>query len=189
LPDDDSFILERVAVIEDAAPGADAQSAVENLLGLEHMDRTIEHDLPALLAHIDPHGRVVPELIARRLADPLNTPTVEAVTKAARFAGWYGLGGIAWRTIASAACARLPEFAGDGEAEVRVYSRLRPQHLESWSGRSGELHPRWQEAIDAARKAFEAEADAGLRGFWQWRISGAERDLEIARGRLEEREI
>lgn len=189
LPDGDSFILERVAVAEDTAPGTDTQSAVEDLLALEHSDRTIGHDLPALLAHIDPHGRVVPELIAQRLTDPLRTPTVEAVTEAARFAGWYGLGGIAWRTIASAACARLPEFAGDAEAEAWVYSSLMPQRLESWSGRSGELHPRWQEAIDAAREAFEVEADAGLRGFWQWRISGAKRDLEIARGRLEERKI
>jgi hypothetical protein len=188
LPDDDSFILERVAVIEDAAPGADTQSAVRDLLALEHEDRTIAHDLPALLAHIDPHGRVAPELIARRLTDPLSTPTVEAITEAARFAGWYDLGGIAWRKIASAACARLSEFAGDAKAEPWVYSSLMSQRIESWSGTTGELHPRWQDAIDAARKALEAEVDSGLRGFWQWRISAAERDLEIARGRLEERE-
>jgi hypothetical protein len=189
LPDDDSFIMERVAVVGDATPEADTQRAVEDLLALEHADPSIEHDLPALFARIDPHGRAVPDLIARRLADPLSTPTVEAVTEAARFGGWYGLGSIAWRTIASAACARLPEFAGDAKAEAWVYSSLSSQHGEGWSGPAGQLHPRWQEAVDAARKAFEAETDAGLRGFWKWCISVAERDLEIARGRVEEREL
>jgi hypothetical protein len=189
LPDAESFIFKHVELIGDAEPSASARQAVIDLLALEHEDRTIEHDLPEVLVRIDPHGRLVPNLIAERLSDPLRTPTADAVAERARFAGWYAVGSDAWRKIAAAAAARLVEFEGDDQARNRVYSSLMSHRHEGWSGEYGKLHPRWQDAVDSARAKLDGEHDEGLRGFWQWCVEIAERRVEVERGRLEEREL
>jgi hypothetical protein len=60
--------------------------------------------------------------------------------------------------------------------------------MPSWSGPPGQVHPRWQEDVDDARRTLAEEQDPALRGFWEYCIAVAEERLEIERGRIEERE-
>jgi hypothetical protein len=76
----------------------------------------------------------------------------------------------------------------DDESRWRVYSQLRSHAMESWSGKAGEIHPRWQAAVDDARRALEQEQDPALRRYWEWALAVEQDRLEIERGRLEERD-
>jgi hypothetical protein len=186
LPDDESFLFEYVDEIPDAPPSDEARQIVAALFELEQQDMTIEHDLPEFLMHIDPHGRVVPSFIAARLADPLQCASTDEIAHTARAAGWYAIGSAPWRTIALVACNRASTL--DEQARWGVYSQLRSHHMESWSGKPGVVHPRWQDAVDEARRALQDEQEPVLRGYWDWSIAVAEERLEVERGRLEERE-
>ena len=186
LPDDESFIFDYVERIPDAPPSDEARQTVAAFFELEGRDVTIEFDLPEFLMNLDPHGRVVPDFIAARIVDPLQCASTDEIAHAARVAGWYAIGSPAWRTIASVACNRAAAF--DEQARWRVYSQLRSHHMESWSGTPGQVHPRWQGAVDEARRALENEQDQPLRGYWEWSIAVAQDRLEVERGRLEERE-
>lgn len=190
LPDERSFVFDQVELIGDGEPDADSRAAVGELFDLMQADGTIERDLPAFLARIDPHGRVVPHLFAGRIRDPLQTATLDGLCESARAAGWYPVGGEAWRTIASAACARLSSLVGENtDARGHVYSRLTSHHIQCFSGVAGQINPQWRTAIEEAQRALANEADDDLRGFWEWCVRMSERDLELERGRLEEGRI
>ncbi len=186
LPDDESLILEYVEPIPDAPPNAEARQVVAALFELEGRDITIENDLPQFLMNLDPHGRVVPDFVATRIADPLPCATIDEIAHAARAAGWYAIGSPAWRTIASVACRRAAPL--EEQDRWRIYSQLSSHHMESWSGKAGEIHPRWQAAVDDARHALADEQDELLRKYWEWSVTVAQDRLEVERGRLEERD-
>jgi hypothetical protein len=186
LPDNDSVVLDYVECIPDAPAADEARQVVAALFALEDRDVTIEMDLAEFVTTLDPYGRVVPDFIAARVADPLRCATADEVANAARAAGWYAVGSGPWRTIASAACRAVASV--EEEARERVYSALKSHRPETWSGRAGELHPRWQAAVAQGEGALLGEQDEGLRGFWKWMIAAAEDRLEVQRGWLEERE-
>src|SRR5262249_7710427 len=141
--------------------------------------------LPEIAVRLDPSGLVVPSLVAAKLADPLEAPDAASIVSWCRFAGWYGVGSSQWRTIAIAACKRI-DPAWDDSDRYGVYAALRSQHMQGWSGEIGKLHPRFQHAIDIARKALEEEAEDVLKEYWRWRIAVAEADLAHEKERLEE---
>jgi hypothetical protein len=186
LPDNESFILDYVERIPDAPPTDEARQVVGALFALEDRDVTIENDLPQFLMNLDPHGRVVPDFIAACIADPLQCATIDELAHSSRAAGWYTIGSQPWRTIAKVACRRAASL--EGEARWRVYSQLSSHHMESWSGKAGEIHPRWQAAVDDARRALADEEDDVLREYWEWSIAVAQDRLEVESGRIEERD-
>jgi hypothetical protein len=61
--------------------------------------------------------------------------------------------------------------------------------MQEWhTGTPGELHPRFLNAIDLAKRSLEEETNVVLKPFWEWRLELAERDLNRANGALEEGE-
>lgn len=187
LPGDDALLLRAVAPLPNEAPTPEAHAAVRELFAIAKEDATIGYYLPQLLAKLDPHGRVAPHVIAEKLQDVLDVPDAEAVRTWARFAGWRRHGSPAWRTIAIAACARVSPDWSDYDRNG-VYSSLRSQRMKGWSGTPGELHPRFHEAVDTAKKALADEQEPILKQYWEWTLKVAEYDLERAKAKLEEGE-
>lgn len=187
LPADDALIWHAVERLPDEEPTPDAIAAIAKLFDLAESDFTVEHYLGQTLARLDPHGRVAPHVVARRLGNILGAPDLDAIAKWASFAGWYAVGSPAWRVIARAACARVSEHASE-EERLMVFSSLRSHRMQTWSGKPGELHPRFQSAIDIAKKALAEESEPALAPYWEWRVKAAEHELEYEQGKLEERD-
>lgn len=186
IPDDDSALLRAVATIPDEAPSAETVQAMEALLAFNEGDLASSHGLPELLVRLDPHGRVLPGLLATKLADPLGGASVDQVVDSAEHARAYAIGTAPWRTIALAACRRVEVLAMAEKDRVRVYSCLTPRHSGPYGGAIDEIHPRWQAAVDDANAKLKAESEPELRAFWEWLLRCAEADLEHEKGRLEE---
>ncbi|MBL8624671.1 MAG: hypothetical protein JNK64_25410 [Myxococcales bacterium] len=188
LPSDDALIWRVVERLPDEEPTAEAVAAIARLFEIATTDTTVDYYLGQTLAKLDPHGRVGPQVVARRLADVLDVPDVDAICTWARLAGWYPIGSWPWRVIASAACARVFTDATDDE-RYTVFSALHSHRIQSWSGRPGELHPRFQSAVDDAKRSLDAETDPFLRPYWEWAVKVAEHHREREKGKLEEREL
>jgi hypothetical protein len=186
LPGDDALIWRVVERLPDEEPTPDAIAAITRLFEIAATETTVDYYLGQTLATLDPHGRVGPHMVASRLEDVLAVPDVDAIYAWARFAGWYAIGSRPWRVIARAACAHVFTDATDDE-RYTVYSALHSHRIQSWSGTPGELHPRFQSAIDAAKKSLDEETDPVLKPYWEWAVKVAEHHLERERGKLEER--
>ena len=185
LPAAGSPILEAVTHL-DAPPTPVEREVFTEILRLRSEDPTIEHHAAGFLAHLDPHGHVLPDLVCDALAvDGLD---LEAVVEWAEFGREYPENSQAWRRIGSRACRRVGEICGTDEARRRVYAALMPNGIRSFSGVPGVLHMRFQSAIDQFREALEREDEESLVPYWEERLRHAERRLEIAKGRIDEGE-
>ncbi len=188
LPNEEWSVLDILAEIADA-PTREEHEAFDELLRLGEQDATIAHYADDLLGRIDPHGRLLPDLVVSRASDHASTATAERLRDWARFASSYAVGSVPWRKIAVAVCRRLGDFEPSQDDRWRTYSRMTSYGYQSWSGTPGTLHPRWQDAVDRARTALETETEEMLKPFWEWRILCAQGDLDRERQRLEEREF
>ena len=186
MPGDTAPILHAVGQLNDEVHKTTARAAIEELFALAREDWTIDHQLPKLVTRLDPHGRVVPDIIAGKLLDVVLVPDVEAISEWASFAGWYSVRSPAWRTIAVAACTRIDSDWTD-EDRYRVFSCLESCEGGSWVGRPGKLHPRFQDAIDISSKAVMEETDAVLKPYWERQLFLAKLNMQREEGRLEER--
>jgi hypothetical protein len=187
LPSDDALVWRVVEQLPDGEPTSEAIAAIALLFEIATTETTVGYYLGQTLAKLDPHGRVGPHVVARRLADVLDSPDVDAICAWARFGGWYAIGSRPWRIIASAACARVFTDATDDERYM-VFSALHSHRIQSWSGKPGELHPRFQSAVDAAKKSLDEESHPVLKTYWEWALKVAEHDREREKGKLEEYE-
>jgi hypothetical protein len=187
VPGHDTYLVEIVESIPDRPATPDELAAIAGLMGFADADWTIEYHLPELLASLDPHGRAVAEIVVNHINDALMTSTVDALVGYSRFASRYSERSTAWRRIAVAACQRIEALRLGDEDRRRVYSSMLFNGVESWGGSPKDLHPRWQDAVDSAKKALDEETESVLRPFWQWRLENEQRQLEREKARLEER--
>lgn len=186
-PDDDSVLMEIVRHVPEAGATEDDVGAIEDLCTVAEGDPLGTHQLPQLLATLDPHGKIVPARVAAALNDRSREMEPAAVVDQSRFGGWYPNGSAAWRVIATAACERA-QADGLSEEDVRhMYSCLDKQGPQTWSGTGEDLHPRWLQAVREAQQALDAEQILVLQPFWEWKLRTAEAELERAKGTLEER--
>jgi hypothetical protein len=166
---------------------AEDLQAVRDLLRLAEQDMTVEFDLPDVLSTLDPDGKIVPNEIADKIESHA-TSSLDPLIELCKYGRSYPLNSLSWRKIATSACRRAEDLSLSEEDGHYVYDSLADStHSGSWSGPAGELHSRWQSAIDDAKRFLGEEAAPELMPLWRWRLECAERDLVIERGRLEER--
>ena len=188
LPPDGSCLFDAIASVPDQDPSREDVEAIADLFALAEEDGTVAHELPELLNHFDPFGRIVPDMIVERLADSLRAAGIEKIRDLGRFGGAYNMNSPAWRKIAVALCVRVHGLSVSAEERRYGYSSLVSRGPRHWSGTPvGTLHPRWQQAVDEAAKKLEDETDPVLRSFWEWRLYDARSTLEREKGHLEER--
>ena len=168
----------------DPESGAD-RAAAADMVGWHRTRPETGCWLPSVIATLDPTGAVFPPIVAGKIGSLRpGAGLSENLAGLAAQASKYEEGGGPWRAIAAPACeaaARLPQ----GERR-RIYASLTWSGPRSWGETPGELHPRWQTAIDAARKALGTEQDDRLKAYWVWKLGVAEAELRHERERLEE---
>jgi hypothetical protein len=158
-----------------------ALDAVRALLDLGDDHGTVGHYLPEVLRDVDPEGQVVPAHVAQRLGQ---ATVLEDARRLARIGGAYVVGGSAWRTIAKAALQSTA--AGSPDTRRALFGALTERGIRSFSGKPGEVPSVFTAAVDGARAALNAETDADLRPFWEWRLAGAEAELRDEQERAKE---
>lgn len=157
------------------------KDALDKALAFVSDDGTLGYYLPEVLRDIDPDGVAVPAAVATRA----NTAAgAEDVRRLARIGGAYAVNGSPWRTIALATIQAATPHGS--EALRSIYAALSERGIRSWSGAVGEVPAIFAAAVDKARAALEAELEADLRPFWQYRLALAEADLRAAEGRAKE---
>src|SRR5207244_5810942 len=107
--------FDAIASVPDEDPSRDDVEAVGDLFALADEDGTIAHELPELLNHFDPFGRIVPYMIVNRLGDPLRASGIKEITDLGRFGGAYGMNSPAWRKMAGALCIHVHGLGYDVE--------------------------------------------------------------------------
>lgn len=176
--------LSRFAATIDETEALTPQAAdsVDKLLDLVSDTGSVGYYLHGVLREVDPHGRVVPERVARRFAE---SDDPEIRWRLARICGAYTIGSAAWRTIAK------PVLASAAAAETlderrSFYSTLAERRSNSWTGTPGEVPAIFTAAVSSARKQLETETDHVFRPFWEWRLAVAEATLRDEEERAKE---
>ncbi len=124
---------------------------------------------------------MIPEAVAQRLRAATN---VEEAGRLARIAGAYAVGSAPWRTIAKAAL--RSGAGGSPDARRSFFGALAERGIRSFSGTPGEVPAVFVTAVENAKSALNAEADADLCPFWEWRLAGAEAELREEQERAKE---
>lgn len=179
-----------VRLIEVVRPGAvsgEHKSALQALLSFNLRRDSIGEVLPRYAARIDPEGVIVPAIVAEKLTALSEQGNAEELRLWSRYGAVYVEDTPAWRIIARSAC-EIAQRRFDQNTEGAIYLSLTGQDVETWSGPYGELHPPWQQAVDAAREAPSREADSVLRGFKTWKLAIAQAEYERWRGFHEEQQ-
>lgn len=162
-----------MSIDQTAAITPDVEDSVGKLLEFVSDAGSVGYYLHGVLRDVDPHGRVVPELVARRFAE---SDDQDMRWRLARIGGAFTIGSAGWRTIAKSVLARAAA-AGTPEERSSLYASLTERGPRSWSGTPGEVPAIFTAAVESARKRLEAEADDVFRPFWKWRLAAAEAEL------------
>lgn len=162
-----------MSIDQTAAITPDVEHSMGKLLEFVSDAGSVGYYLHGVLRDVDPHGRVVPELVARRFAE---SDDQEARWRLARIGGAFAIGSAAWRTIASPVLTRAAA-AETLEERRSLYTALTEHGPRSWSGTPGEVPAIFTAAVDSARQHLNAETDGVFRPFWEWRLAAAEAEL------------
>jgi hypothetical protein len=162
-----------MSIDQTAAITPEVQDSVGKLLAFVSDAGSVGYYLYGVLRDVDPHGRVVPELVARRFAE---SDDQDERWRLAQIGGAFAIGSAAWRTIAKPVLARAAA-ADTLEKRRSLYSALTEYGPRSWSGTRGEVPAIFIAAVDSARQRLEAEAEDVFRPFWEWRLAVAEAEL------------
>jgi hypothetical protein len=170
--------VQRVRPEDVAVP--EVRAAVGALIDLVSDNGTVGYHLPEVLHDVDPEGLLVPAEVARRI---VTASTDEASRRLARIAPAYVVGTPAWRTIAKAVLAQAPQ---DPDKRRHLFSALGERGVRTFSGTPGEVPVVFVSAAAEARRTLEAETDADLRPFWEWRLAIADAELREEEQRAKE---
>lgn len=168
------------------AQNPEDRAALERVLSWVGRDDEIGYAAPDLLSRLDPKGAVAPDVVATRLRAMSSVTPIDDVWRLARLGGYYVEGTPAWRTIAVPTTKLAREHASERD-QASLYGALKWHRAKSWSGRHGEFHPRWEQAVEDARRKRDSESDENVRAYFDWRLRLAEAELERERGLFEER--
>lgn len=170
----------RIDDVEGIAP--DTEDAMQQLVDLV-ADGRAGYDLPPALVYLDPHGRLVPAMVAARIVAANDR---RITSDLAEIGGAYGCGTPSWRMVARRALQRAAAAGCGNEERLLLYWALRDDKERSWSSKPGEVPALFVSAVDSAREHLANETDDVFRPFWQWRLEIAEHDLRNQEERAKE---
>lgn len=160
----------------DSAAFPDFDSLMEGLFSLHAHPYPVNYYLPEWIVRLDPSGFRIPDIVVQKLENLGDKRDYETIRLWARYGSQYFEGTPAWRKIALRV-ADLSSVVPDPKERRLTLSCLANQRIEGWSGRYGEFHPRWQEAVDRAEKLLVNESDRHLREFFQMKLDAAKESL------------
>jgi hypothetical protein len=172
LPSGDARLTQFVRPLESGQIEAE-RDAVRSLLDLRHESGGLGYYLPQYLADIDPHGLLVPQLVAQ--IAQAHVGNYEELHMCARIGGAYALGADSWSVIAVAVVRGARSF--DKQARVSIFLALGDPRPRTWSGDAGKVAPVFVSAVEDARLRERANQTPELAEFWRWRLDTAEAEL------------
>ena len=150
---------------------ADAE-AICRLLDFASDAGSISLYLHEILREVDPHGRVVPQEVARRIS---RTESADEAWRLARIGGGFSLDTPVWRTIARPVLARAAKVKRD--ERMFLYSALTDHEGRLSFGIPGEVPESFFQDVESARQRLEAETEEVFVPFWKWRLKVTEAEL------------
>ena len=160
-------------------------AAIDKVLTWVGREDQLGYSAPTVLTRLDGNGKLVPGLVESQLVAMSSGTKLEDIWNLARLGGHYVEGTAAWRKIAAPAC-KLARAEVEERNRFSIYGALKWHGPQGWSGRYGEFHPRWEQAVEEAKKKFEAETDQDIKEYFAWRLRVAEAELEREQGLFEE---
>ncbi len=155
--------------------------ACEQLIEFAGEASSVGYYLPDIVTIVDPHGILIPGIVAGRIAA---TQTFDDVVALAPIAATYGIGSISWRQIAKDALTfamRLPD-----RDRQSIYGVLLNPGMRSWSSAPGTV-PEWVIAtVESAQERLESETDPQFRELWAWHLAMSKQELQSWQDRIEE---
>lgn len=164
------------------APPANIKEAVTALIGFAERTGILGYILPAYAADVDPHGVLVPELVAARIQSAGTDK--EQIFAWARFAGYYGFGSEPWRKIARAAVTAAQSLPRRDQASVYVV--LMSQEIKTSNYPAGEMDPRPGQDLERRKAELREEKDEALMPFRRWHLAAAQAEYDQALARYKE---
>jgi hypothetical protein len=186
LPIPMSFEFERlVASGEEQPDPAEVRPVLARLLRTVLDDDSNAYGFDELLPKLEPSGElVVPEVMA--LLDTIDPAAdFEQFLRAAKLIAEYGDTSAAWRTVATKAFGRLGLGAPESQ-RMHLVSVLAPSRRGVWSGTPGQVHPRFQAAVDQAQASLDAESELLLLPYRQAALERAKHEADYWRLHAEE---
>lgn len=160
IPDDE--FLKWIERIDASSDQAVMKPIVTKFLTLDSKQNwEIKYYLPKALAHIDPHGIILPQIVAKKIE------SLSKITEWVRYAGYYAERTDPWKEIVIPAL----EAAKDADEETKksIYSKISKDVIgpSSWSGSASEA---WSARVSHAEKDLLNESDLRLRDYLQWKV-------------------
>lgn len=163
-------------------------ASLKGLLRFYNHESMLSLRLPVILTHIDPDGIILPDLIVKKLKkcrlqqqeDPANNGCFLLI----RYAAYYPVNSIPWRTIAIGACNLIKEL--DRDQKEKVYSALLNKNFSSCAGYEDEISARYLNAVKETQKDLEDENEEILKDLMHYRLRIAEIELKNYRQKKEE---
>jgi putative NIF3 family GTP cyclohydrolase 1 type 2 len=173
--------------VREVSPGAtlsDSQlQQVNAILGYAERRDMLGYIAPQYAVDLDPHGVVVPGLIASRI-ESLHPKDKDSIWMWARFAGYYALNSPPWKQIATAAIRTCTGLTPRDKSSVFVV--LLPQEIKSSNYPAGEMDPRPEQDLLARKREMLEEMNADLIPFRQWHLAMAQAEFDQVVARYKE---
>lgn len=161
------------------------REALSRILAHNDDDYSVSHELPELIATLDPAGAIAPALVKAALDALPDTSDVYKVAAWARYGRVYSVGSPSWRRIATSASAFAERYLSAKDTQA-IYYQLYDHQPGVLSGPIGEVNPHWLRAVTDAHIMLDAEENGPLRNLLRWRLELAEQELKFEQGRVEE---
>lgn len=163
------------------AMNRESKQAIKKLVDLASDRGTVGYHMPKILAKVDPHGLLVPNVVAQRVAE---TNDIERMRSLARIGGPYANGSDAWRKIAKPILERASILTEQDRASL--FDALERNGVRTYGGRPGEVPAVFISACEQARDALAQETDSALLPFWKWLLATTEARLQDEEQRAKE---
>jgi hypothetical protein len=166
-----SNFVEPIGETDGLAP--DVEKKIDELLKFISNARSLNFYLPDIIKDVDPHGRLVPQLIAIQIEQ---LGDVDAMQRLARASSAFTIGSTAWKTIARPVLKRACS-TGSVDERIALFSSLAFRRSRAWAGVPGEVPAIFKLEVESTRTRLDAETEPAFRPFWEWQLECAVAEL------------
>jgi hypothetical protein len=156
----------------EVADREDVRQAVARLVEIGTQSDSGDYGLAPHLADVDPHGRLVPAEILRRIPEATG---FEQLRRLARLAKAYGLDTPTWRSLSEPILQRARSWPE--REKLGIFWALSEPSTGHWRRRFGEVSETHVRAVERMRAKLDGETVETLRELWEWALERAQRRL------------
>lgn len=139
-------------------------------------------ELPKWLDKFDIGRKYIPKVVIKKIEELKDDQPIENITIWSRYAGFLGEGSDGWRNVADTIYRKFDNHLIREDRISVLQSLDNIAKIESWSGKYGELSPKFQQDVNEARYKYENEDHPFIKEFYKLKLEEAKSmmDREIA---------